>query len=301
MDKKHFYLAFGLTIESFWPINQIPSAKESEADVRIVRAEGFYDDPELLLHDVVTAEHVMFRVDDLAAFRISSGNLIEVDLPKPKPDRDIGIYLMGSCMGAILVQRGFMLLHGSCVTDGNRSVLITGDSGAGKSTLAAEFLKKGWKLLTDDVTCVFDQEGIPMVQSSYPSQKLWQDALDRYEKSGDDIHSLYFSEDREKFGVNVADSFFDGTAPLSMAVRLIPADHLTTLNPIEGMAKVDQLMRNTYRMYFIEKHHMQRHFQRCVTLATKIPMALAVRENGKDCAPVLYDMITKFMEEHCHD
>ena len=151
MDKKHNYRAFGLTIESFWPINQITSVKESEAEVRIVRAEGFYDDPELLLHDVVTAEHVMFRVDDLAAFRISSGNLIEVDIPKPKPDRDIGIYLMGSCMGAILVQRGFMLLHGSCVTDGTRSILITGDSGAGKSTLAAEFLKKGWKLLTDKI------------------------------------------------------------------------------------------------------------------------------------------------------
>jgi hypothetical protein len=204
-------------------------------------------------------------------------------------------------MGAILVQRGFMLLHGSCVTDGKRSILITGDSGAGKSTLAAEFLKRGWKLLTDDVTCVFDRDGVPMVRSSYPSQKLWQDALDRYEKSGDDIHSLYFSEDREKFGVNVEGSFFDGTAPLSMAVRLIPADHPTSLSPIEGMARVDQLMRNTYRMYLIEKRHLQRHFQRCVTLATKLPMALAVRENGKDCAPTLYDMITKFMEEHCHD
>ena len=60
-------------------------------------------------------------------------------------------------------------------------------------------------------------------------------------------------------------------------------------------------MRNTYRMYLIEKRHLQRHFQRCVNLSTRIPMALAVRENGKDCAPVLYDMITKFMEEHCHD
>jgi hypothetical protein len=140
-----------------------------------------------------------------------------------------------------------------------------------------------------------------VVQPSYPSQKLWQDALDRYEKGSDEIHSLYFSEDREKFGVNVAESFFDGICPLSMVVRLIPADHPTHISPIEGMAKVDQLMRNTYRMYLIEKRHLQRHFQRCVTLATKLPMALAVRENGKDCAPTLYDMITKFMEEYCHD
>lgn len=299
MSTTKLYKAFGLVIESEFAIPQITELHNVQSDVRIVRAQlrGIVD-PEA----PTTAEGgciIPTLTDTL--FRVTNGNLIEADVCEADTESNAAVYLMGSCMGAILVQRGFMLLHGSCVTDGTRSILITGDSGAGKSTLAAEFLKRGWKLLTDDVTCVFDREGVPMVRSSYPSQKLWQDALDRYEKSGDDIHSLYFSEDREKFGVNVAGSFFDGTAPLSMAVRLIPADHPTCLSPIEGMARVDQLMRNTYRMYLIEKRHLQRHFQRCVTLATKIPMALAVRENGKDCAPVLYDMITKFMEEHCHD
>ena len=299
MSTTKLYKAFGLVIESEFAIPQITELHNVQSDVRIVRAQlrGIVD-PEA----PTTAEGgciIPTLTDTL--FRVTNGNLIEADVCEADTESNAAVYLMGSCMGAILVQRGFMLLHGSCVTDGTRSILITGDSGAGKSTLAAEFLKRGWKLLTDDVTCVFDREGVPMVRSSYPSQKLWQDALDRYEKSGDDIHSLYFSEDREKFGVNVAGSFFDGTAPLSMAVRLIPADHPTCLSPIEGMARVDQLMRNTNRMYLIEKRHLQRHFQRCVTLATKIPMALAVRENGKDCAPVLYDMITKFMEEHCHD
>jgi hypothetical protein len=296
---KKLYKAFGLVIESELPIPSLQTLEAGTPDVRIVPAK---------LRGVVDTQgprtgersNIILTLSD-TLFRVTNGNLIEADVAEGDTEGNAAMYLMGSCMGAILVQRGFMLLHGSCVTDGKRSILITGDSGAGKSTLAAEFLKRGWKLLTDDVTCVFDREGVPMVRSSYPSQKLWQDALDRYEKSGDDIHSLYFSEDREKFGVNVAGSFFDGTAPLSMAVRLIPADHPTCLSPIEGMARVDQLMRNTYRMYLIEKRHLQRHFQRCVTLATKLPMALAVRENGKDCAPILYDMITKFMEEHCHD
>ena len=299
MNKRKKYNCFGLVIESALPIPQIAEVRDGKPDVRIVPAKlrGIVD-PEA----PTTAEGgciIPTLTDTL--FRVTGGNLIEADVCEEDTESNVAVYLMGSCMGAILVQRGFMLLHGSCVTDGKRSILITGDSGAGKSTLAAEFLKRGWKLLTDDVTCVFDRDGVPMVQSSYPSQKLWKDALDRYEREETDVHSLYFDADREKFGVHVADSFFDGTAPLSMAVRLIPADHPTGVSPIEGMAKVDQLMRNTYRMYFIEKHHMQRHFQRCVTLSTRIPMALAVRENGKDCAPVLYDMITKFMEEHCHD
>ena len=299
MKKTKLYRAFGLVIESSLPIPQLSEVFDAQPDVLIIpgRLRGIVD-PDA----PTTAEGgciIPTLTDTL--FRVTNGNLIEADVCEGDTDSNVAVYLMGSCMGAILVQRGYMLLHGSCVTDGRRSVLITGDSGAGKSTLAAEFLKNGWKLLTDDVTCLSDIEGTPLVQSSYPSQKLWQDALDRYEKGGEDIHSLYFSEDREKFGVNVTDSFLDGVRPLSMVVRLVPADHPTGLSPIEGMAKVDQLMRNTYRLYLIEKRHLQRHFQRCVTLSTKLPMALAVRENGKQCADTLYELITKHLEETCHD
>ena len=299
MNKTKLYKAFGLTIASELPIPQLPLSGASDADVRVVRTNLSALTPE----DLKTSftQTVIQPTTTNTVFRITSGNLIEADVAAGDTDDFVAMYLLGSCMGAILVQRGYMLLHGSCVTDGRRSVLITGDSGAGKSTLAAEFLKNGWKLLTDDVTCLSDIEGTPLVQSSYPSQKLWQDALDRYEKGGEDIHSLYFSEDREKFGVNVTDSFLDGVRPLSMVVRLVPADHPTGLSPIEGMAKVDQLMRNTYRLYLIEKRHLQRHFQRCVTLAGKLPMALAVREKGKDCANILYEKITAYMEGHCHD
>ena len=193
-----------------------------------------------------------------------------------------------------------MLLHGSCVTDGKRSVLIIGDSGAGKSTLASEFLSRGWKLVTDDVTTVLNTDP-PTVQSSYPSQKLWKDAMDRYGKQDSNVHSLITTDNREKYGINVLEQFFDGTAPLSAIVRLIAADHAAVLSPIEGFAKVDQLLKNTYRLYFLEERHRQRHFQRCVTLSTKVPMALAIRENGKNCAPELYEKITKFLEEHYHD
>ena len=299
MNKTKQYKAFGLVIESEFPIPQLSAVFEAYNDVRIVsaRLRGVVD-PEA----PTTAEGgciIPTLTDTL--FRVTNGNLIEADICEKDTESNVAVYLMGSCMGAILVQRGFMLLHGSCVTDGRHSVLITGDSGAGKSTTAAEFLKRGWKLLSDDVTCIFDRDGVPMVRSSYPSQKLWQDALDHYNKSDNDIHSLYFTEDREKFGVNVSDSFFDGVCPLSMIARLIPAGHATCLSPIEGIAKVDQLMRNTYRGYFITKQDQPRHFQRCVTLSTKVPMALVIRENGKQCADTIYDLNIKHLEEQYHD
>ena len=289
------YKAFGLVLESEFPIMQLPEVERREPDVRIVRADlsalplrrGLYSGP----------EGCYFRGQDLCTHRITGGRLIEVD---PREDYDpskLGVYLMGTCMGAIHYQRGLMMLHGSCVTDGHRSILLTGDSGAGKSTLAAEFLRRGWKLITDDVSVVYDPEGLPMVQSSYPSQKLWRDALDRYERPAGDIHSLYTTGDREKYGVDVTKYFYDGRAPLSLVIRLLPHEDACSLRPVAGMTKVDQLMRNTYRRELIEQSSLQKHFQRCVTLSTKIPMATVTRIDGEDCAGRMYDLITDHLTD----
>ena len=299
MNKTYFYKAFGLSIESCFPIAQLPVIDPCAPDVRIVWAD--FTDLPASERKYTNPSGNFFRGLDNCRHRVTGGDMIEVERQEDFHPSQLGVYLMGSCMGAILIQRGFMLLHGSCVTDGRHAVLITGDSGAGKSTTAAEFLKNGWKLVTDDVTCVYDVDKVPMVRSSYPSQKLWQDALDRYEKQEDDIHSLYFTEEREKFGVNVADSFFDGVCPLSMIIRLLPEDRSCSIDPMEGMTKVDQLLRNTYRIKMIQPADIQRHFQRCVTLSTKVPMALAIRENGKQCADTMYKLITKHLEETCHD
>ena len=295
------YKAFGFVIASEFSIPQLPCADACAADILIQKRD--LRDMQIREDQIrfLPPSEMLFSFENVGAFRITDGNLIEVDPDPSCSESHLGVYLMGSCMGAILHQRGFMPLHGSCVTDGRRSILITGDSGAGKSTLAAEFLKRGWKLLTDDVSAVYDVEGTPRVRSSYPSQKLWQDALEHYDRPETSVHSLYFNENREKFGVDVSSFFFDGCAPLSLVVRLIPADASCSISAIEGIAKADQLLRNTYRSYMIAPGNRQLHFQRCITLSTKLPMALAVRENGKQCAAELYDMITAFMEEHCHD
>ena len=293
MNDPIFYKAFGLVLESEFPIVQLPVVEGREPDVRIVRADlsalplkrGIYSGP----------DGCYFGGQDLCIHRITGGNRIEVD---PREDYDpskLGVYLMGTCMGAIHYQRGLMMLHGSCVTDGRSAVLLTGDSGAGKSTLAAEFLRQGWKLITDDVSVVYDPDGLPVVQSSYPSQKLWQDALDRYERPRDDIHSLYTSGDREKYGVDVSKYFYDGRVPLGLVVRLLPHEDACTIRPLEGMTKVDQLLRNTYRLELIEQHRLQQHFQRCVNLAMKLPMAAVTRIDGEDCAGRMYELITDHM------
>lgn len=295
----YLYKAFGLTIRSAYPIAQLKSAEHPREDVTIVPADLKSMDP--AIRGTRSGDPIYFRIADLASFRISGGTLIEADVEAPEDLSRLGVFLMGSCMGAILHQRGLFPLHGSCVTDGERSVLLTGDSGAGKSTLAAEFLKHGWKLITDDVSVVHDEGSVPTIQSSYPSQKLWQDTLDRYDRSAEDIHALYERDNREKYGVDASRFFYDGAAPLTMVVRLLPVDGPCVLQPMEGIGKVDQLLRNTYRLPMIRQQDLQKHFQRCVDLSAKIDMALVTRTNGADCAAKMFELITEHLGGRNHD
>ena len=296
MGNTFLYEAFGFVLHSEYPVAQLPSAvKDAVPDIYIRNADlSGYDLPED--HYRLDEQEVLISISQVGIFRIADGKNIEVH-PAPECEiSNLGVYIMGTCMGAVLHQRGFMPLHGSCVTDGEHSVLITGDSGAGKSTLAAEFLSKGWQLLTDDVCAVFAVEGTPRVQSSYPSQKLWQDSLAHYEHPDSDIHSLYFSEEREKFGVDVSRYFHNGTGPLSMIVRLIPTEGPCSITSIDGVARLDQLLQNTYRSFMVPPGQRQRHFQRCATLGEKIPMVLLTRQEGEQCAEQLFDLILEYMK-----
>lgn len=298
MSEIYKYKAFGLTIGSQFPIVQLPPFYEDGSlDVEIISrdlsefevADG---------HFRIKKEELCFAIENVGKFHVVNGRLIEVHPLSDCTETVLAVYLMGSCMGAILHQRGFMPLHGSCITDGERAVLITGDSGAGKSTLAAEFLSHGWRFLTDDVAPVYDIDKVPMVQASYPSQKLWQDSLKQYGCTQEDIHSLYFRENREKFGVNVSEYYYDGSCPLCLVVRLIPLDKACAIEKMDGLTAVDQLMNNTYRSFMIAPDDRERHFRRCVNLAAEVPMAYIIRQNGIQCADTLYKMIVDYLKEN---
>lgn len=292
------YKAFGFIIESEIEIIHIPYAEaDAQVDVRIVVADlqskGYSRES-----DICTRDEMCFCPKDLAILRVTDGKLIEVEpLHSGKDQTHLTVFIMGSCMGAIIHQRGLLPLHGSCVTKEGKSVLIMGNSGAGKSTLASEFLNNGWKLLTDDVAIIKNIDEIPMVQSSYPSQKLWKDSLAHYKREDERVHTLYSRGQEDKYGVNVEDMFQDGTAPLSLLVRLLAAENVRTGAFLEkGFARIEQVRQNTYRSYMIDTQDQQKHFQRCVTLGTKIPLAVAVRNQSEQTAHYLYEEIVRCLD-----
>lgn len=61
-----------------------------------------------------------------------------------------------------LLRRGDLVLHAAAVEIGGRAVLLVAAGGAGKSTLAAACVQSGFRLLSEDLTCVrmSDEPGV---------------------------------------------------------------------------------------------------------------------------------------------
>lgn len=286
------YQAFDLEIDSEIQIEMLQAEKDcqGQADVRICYGDlGEYAACGETYQQTDTC--VYFCLEDRIRFLIEDGKRITVELLADVQDGLIGLYLLGSCMGALLYQRGEFLLHGSCVTDGEHAILLTGESGAGKSSLAARFIQKGWSLVTDDVAMVRGvADGKPVVVPSYPSQKLWQDAIDRTGVRGE-VYSLYQEERREKFHVK-ADAFTEEKAELKMVVWLVPTESDCAVEEVPGFAGVDLLIRNTYRYYMMSEGLRREHFQNCVTLRNQVRIFAAMRAQNRDTTEELYEYLT---------
>ena len=119
-------------------------------------------------------DDLRFTVEGIGRFRISKGEQIawqRADLSVS--DQDLRTFLLGSAFGAVMIQRGMLVLHGNALERGGQAIVCMGHSGAGKSTLAYALMEQGWRLLADDLVVVTpDGQVLPGI----PRIKLWHDA-----------------------------------------------------------------------------------------------------------------------------
>jgi hypothetical protein len=113
-------------------------------------------------------------VEGIGRFRITDGERIGWQRADAGVnDQDIRTFLLGSAVGALLIQRGMLVLHGNALEKDGQAIVCLGHSGAGKSTLAYALMQQGWRLLADDLVAV---NGEGMVLPGIPRIKLWHDA-----------------------------------------------------------------------------------------------------------------------------
>ncbi|MBT2736759.1 aldolase [Bacillus sp. ISL-7] len=272
------YKAFGFSVRSKISLPEllIEDFCGDSVDIEI----GFKDLSDLWLElsnsqgrFVMNEALVMFKVLNTAIFLIEEGRRITISPLNEYKEDEIRLYVLGSCMGAILMQRGILPLHGSAIAINGKAYAIIGDSGAGKSTLASAFLHKGYQLLTDDVIGVtFTKENEPMVIPSYPQQKLWQKSLDEFGIDNRDFRPIYQRE--TKFAIPIRNKFSPTPLPLAGIFELVLTEkEEIELKQIDGLARLQTLLIHTYRNSLIQNLGLSNwHFTNSTKIINQIKM-----------------------------
>lgn len=253
---KIVYKAFGFTIVSEINLPELPKLdyKDNKIDISI----GFSDltmkwselaEPNHFF--VVTGELVMFQIPNVAIFSVQGGEEILVSPIGEVKEDQLRLYILGTCMGTLLMQRRILPLHGSAVEINGKAYAIVGDSGAGKSTLASAFLQKGYQLISDDVIPVtLSKDHTPFVTPAYPQQKLWQESLQAFGLTSDKLRPIV--ERETKFAVPVTQQFAADKLPLSGIFELVKTENESiSISPISSFNCLQTLFNHTYRNFLL--------------------------------------------------
>src|SRR3990167_11116148 len=214
-----------------------------------------------------SASALWLSVPSVARFLITSGNQIIIDPVEGIDDDSLRVFILVSCIGALLMQRDLFLLHGNAIKMGDHCISFVGHSGAGKSTLSGAFFKRGYSILADDV-CAVNANG--QVVPSFPQIKLWFDAAKHL-----NIDTQALRKIRpliEKFAVPLAQQFHQDALPLRL-VYILHAHNKDEFKftPITGMHKLQPLRMNTFRKNYLKGlDKEQSHFKQCAQIASQI-------------------------------
>lgn len=126
------------------------------------------------------AKSFLLTLPGIGRFLAEDGRVLHMD-PAPGTDpADALPFLTGTCFGALLHQRGAMVLHASTVEMDGRAIAICGPSGAGKSSLAAALCAAGGRFIGDDIAAIGrDDNGHPTVWPDGRLLKLAEDSIAR--------------------------------------------------------------------------------------------------------------------------
>jgi hypothetical protein len=219
------------------------------------------------------ATELLVRISNVGRYWISDGHRIVVEPSKEATDHEVRVFLLGTCLGALLHQRGFFVLHASGVGTPDGAVLFAGVSGAGKSTLLAELLRRGYRMIVDDVCAIeLAADGRPQVLPSYPRTRLWGETATRLAIDTDGL--MRTRPTMDKYERQLPDQFWDQTAPLRRIYHLAGSngDELS-VSPLSSVEAFHVVQTNTYRGALVDGFARRReHF----VLASSVAKATGV-------------------------
>jgi hypothetical protein len=216
--------------------------------------------------------------DEAGRFVVRDGREITIHPHEGVEERVLRLFLLGPVFGALLHQRGVLVLHASVVVIGEEAVGFLGGSGWGKSTMAAAFHNSGHTVVTDDQAAIEVRENQTgdqvLVLPSLPQLKLWPESAAVFQ---DDLSTLpHLHPSHDKRARRLRDGFATAAVPLSHIFVLHYGEHLAN-EPLSRREALVELMAHSYCAAIIEPQDAPTHLKQCAQIAAKVPVSRLTR------------------------
>jgi hypothetical protein len=232
----------------------------------------------------------VFRLEmkGVGRYLVENGSRISVEPMEGSSADEIRLFLLGSVLGALLYQRGLFPLHGSAVETRWGAMIFVGSQGVGKSTLAAQFHRRGYRLLSDDVCAVTTSSGALQVLPALAQFRLCADAYERLNSAND----AHFHVD--KFVVPMNEGYCPDPAPLgAIHVLADQEDANPHFEVLRGFDRVQRLLENLYRPQYLKGQGTQSDLMR---LAGQIAQKASIVAVSRKRDPEKIDGLIDFLE-----
>lgn len=316
----NYHRAFGLTLASEIKISRLPdSVPVKEPDI-VVSWKGNQPncrEPENLVYSSFSVDgsfsihfwrlaqdDFLYRFDApgvyLEFLLLDNGSQIQVSWDGVNSTEDLMPPFIGPVMGALLRLRGTVCIHASAVQFDGGSLLLVGSKGAGKSTTAAALLKRGGRLVTDDIAALKIQDGNGFIQPGTVAQSLWADSafkllgfrtikMPRMYRSGP-----YRPNKRI---CNLAKDQVvppGGALPVKAAYFLCPRrkdQSAASIHAMKGSTALATLARNAYAQYAVQLTQKPLEFELLAQFSAAVPAREVERPDNLSQIQVIAQMI----------
>lgn len=294
------YVWSGLRVRSELPLRYPAAAGDEMPDVwlRLGEVPGVPLPPERLADFFVESGDLGLVVRGVGRFLASGGSRIVVDPEPGASEEDLRLYVSGSVLGVIALQRGLLPLHASAVElrDGS-CVAFTGLSGAGKSSLAAHFARSGHRLVADDVCVLTERNGWYSVWPGPSRIKLAPDALESLRRDTAGLEPTGGTREKYHLEVDAGVAARAAPVPLSAIFLLAWGEGAPRAVPMAGLDAIDAIGGHTYRQEFVRPLGLEADWLRGVAkVARNVPLYRLIRPHGHDRADAVIEQVIAVAE-----
>jgi HPr Serine kinase C-terminal domain len=269
MSVTHHHYGFGLNFQSSIALPEMREGSRAGHDViavRMAKADCPIDLVEAATGMFAGPNDFWMEVPNVVRMHVYGGHRINFEPATGASLADVRAYLLGSGIGALLHQRQIMPLHASAVEIDGVAVAFCGASGAGKSSIALYLVKRGHRLLCDDICAIDVSSGHPQIWPGLVNLKLWRETLEASGETTDGLQPVVQSIDKYRRPVTELAQY--QSHPLDHIFFLnVSTKQMPSVESLPGAAGIHDLVSNTFRGLVIKPMRQQRiHFEQCVKI-----------------------------------